>query len=420
MSDSRMQLLAELEASQWLSARELRERQDRELEALLRHAWETVPYYREAWGAMPGAACLQALPVLTRRHLQSRFPSLHSLAPIRSHEARTTGSTGAPVRVLKTEATALYWAATTLRDHAWHRRDFSRTLAVIRRGMKPGAVANWGAATEGVVQTGPCVMLDVAADVDSQLAWLERERPGYLLTYPSLVAALAKSSLQKRARIEGLVEVRTLGEALGDDVRILCREAWGVPLTDVYSAEEVGYIALQCPEHAHYHVQSESVLVEVLDSQGRGCAPGEVGRVVVTDLRNFAMPLVRYEIGDYAEPGPACPCGRGLPVLRRIAGRVRNTLVTADGRRYWPTFGQRAFLEIADIRQHQFVQRAYDHVEARLVTAQPLSAEQEARLCARVASRLPAGMRVTVVRIDAIARGAGGKFEDFVSEIAGG
>src|SRR6185295_14515719 len=99
---------------------------------------------------------------------------------------------------------------------------------------------------------------------------------------------------------------------------------WGVGVVDVYSSEECGQIALQCPEHEQYHVQSESVLVEVLDDEGRPCAPGTIGRVVLTTLQNFAMPLIRYDIGDFAEPGPACPCGRALPVLTRIVGRVRN------------------------------------------------------------------------------------------------
>jgi phenylacetate-coenzyme A ligase PaaK-like adenylate-forming protein len=61
--------------------------------------------------------------------------------------------------------------------------------------------------------------------------------------------------------------------------------------------------------------------VEVLDEEGRPCAPGETGRVVATSLNNFAMPLIRYETGDTAEVGAPCPCGRGLPVLTRIMGR---------------------------------------------------------------------------------------------------
>jgi phenylacetate-coenzyme A ligase PaaK-like adenylate-forming protein len=211
--------------------------------------------------------------------------------------------------------------------------------------------------------------------------------------------------------------VRTLGESLDPETRALCREAWGVPLTDMYSAEECGYIALQCPEGEHYHVQSEGVLVEVLDEQGAPCAPGQVGRVALTPLHNFATPLVRYELGDYAEVGEPCACGRGLPVLKRVLGRVRNMLLTADGRRFWPLFGGRGFGDIAPVLQHQAVQKALDLVELRLVVASPLSAEQERRLEERALSRLPPGFRIAFSYPARIERSAGGKYEDFVSEL---
>ena len=121
------------------------------------------------------------------------------------------------------------------------------------------------------------------------------------------------------------------------ELRAACRDLWGVPLHDVYSANELGYIALQCPESEQYHVMSECALVEVIDGDGRPCRPGETGRLVLSSLHNYAMPLLRYEIGDYAEVGDQCPCGRGLPLLNRIAGRERNMLVLPDGRQHWPT-----------------------------------------------------------------------------------
>jgi phenylacetate-CoA ligase len=135
-------------------------------------------------------------------------------------------------------------------------------------------------------------------------------------------------------------------------------------------------------------------------------------------LHNFAMPLIRYDIGDFAEAGPACACGRGLPVLRRIHGRVRNMLVTADGRRYWPFLGgYQAIREAPQLRQAQFAQIAPDLIEARLVASGPLTAEQEEGMRRRVLARLPPGMRMRIGYRDRIARGAGGKFEEFVCEL---
>jgi phenylacetate-CoA ligase len=419
-------LLYQLDGTQWLAPTALIEHQQRQLDVVLRHAHATVPYYQERWkgsylpGLRPTPARFGRLPILSRRDLQQHFEALRSRQVPTTHgtpsEQRTSGSTGTTVRFLVTPLNALFWNALTLRDHAWHRRELGGKLAVIRRGSQTTEQDTWGTATVGLT-TGQAVGMTIHADVGAQLDWLERQQPDYLLTYPSLVIELASLALRRGVRLPALREVRTFAEALGPEARALCRDAWGVPLTDMYSATETGYIALQCPTAEHYHVQSEGVVVEVLDDHGAPCPPGRVGRVIVTTLQNFAMPLVRYEIGDYAEPGEPCACGRGLPVLRRILGRVRNTLVTADGRRYWPVLSTRKLLDIAPVVQHQFVQTAYDLIEVRLVTAAPVGPEQEDGMRRHLLSQLPAGMRLQFAYVDAIPRNAGGKFEDFVSEI---
>ena len=421
-------LLHQLEASQWLAADALRALQFRQLEVLLRHAWETVPFYRERWdGCYEPALPLTAerfagLPLLSRRDLQlhgaalrsGRLPAGHGIAG----ESRTSGSTGAPASVSKTQLTELIWNTLTLREHRWHRRDPGAKLAVIRSGLQEVESAEWGSATRGLVVTGPAAGLDTTAPVARQLEWLRRQEPAYLLTYASNAAALARASIAAGIRLPSLREVRTMAETISPELRDLCREAWGAKLTDMYSAAEIGYIALQCPAHAHYHVQCESVLLELLDEHGAPSTPGRAGRVVLTDLHNFAMPLVRYEIGDYAEAGAPCACGRGLPVLSRIAGRLRHMLVAPDGQRYWPSLATGRFIAVAPVLQHQFVQKNYGLIEARLVTAAPLTPQQEAALRALVLARLPPGLRLEFVYCDAIGRGPGGKFEEFISEVA--
>ncbi|MBE0625688.1 MAG: phenylacetate--CoA ligase family protein [Burkholderiales bacterium] len=420
-------LLFWLERTQWLTLERLREHQLRQLQVLLRHALVTVPYYRDRWGGAYDPATpltferFTALPLLTRRELQEQFEHLKSRSVPPGHggirESKSSGSTGTPVRILKTRLSGLFWNAFTLRDHAWHRRDLRGKLATIRAGIPEGEFEHWGAATAGLVADGPSAVRGVRDSVQSQLRWLEQQQPDYLMTYPSIAAELAKLVISGGNRLPRLREVRTLGEQLAPEVRALCREAWSVPVRDVYSAEEVGYIALQCPEHEHYHTVEEGLLVEILDEQDRPCAPGQLGRVVLTSLHNFAMPLIRYELGDYAEPGEPCACGRGLPVLRRLAGRVRNILVTATGERYWPTFEPRSPAWPASIRQRQIAQIEYDLIELRLVSEAALSVEQEGRLRALILSRLPAGFRLRFDYRAQIARSSGGKYEDFVCEI---
>jgi len=426
-----LSVLQQLEGTQWSPPGKLLELQLSQLEVLLRHAHATVPWYRTSWAAVfdPAAPLtyerFARLPILSRRHLQENQAALRSSSPPAAHGAvgdgRSSGSTGAPVHFLTTQLTSMFWNAFTLRDHQWHGRDFNLKLAIVRRETKRGAFEHWGPATAGLVKTGRSVGNSIFDDAGTQLEWLQAERPNYLFTYPSLVAEMATLSLRRGIALPGLREVRTLAESLNPEVRQMCRKAWGVPLTDTYSASEAGYLALQCPRHEHYHVQSEGVLLEVLDDAGKPCVPGQVGRVVVTPLHNFAMPLVRYEIGDYAEVGEPCACGRGLPVLKRILGRVRNTLVTADGKRFWPALGVLTLShQVAPILQHQFVQKAYDLLELRLVVPKPLTEAQEVLFRKSILANLPPEMRLQFVYCERIERSASGKFEDLVSEVSAG
>ena len=327
-------------------------------------------------------------------------------------------------RVVKTALDTLMWHAITIREVLWQGRDLSATLAVIRKTASGDTtypegktVGDWNA-TGLCFPTGPGHLLSIAASVAEQVDWLERRDPHYLVTHPSNLRQIARHCRGAGVRLPRLKGLATLGETVPEDLRELCREAWDLEVADMYSARETGYIALQCPHGEGYHVQAETAVVEVLAKDGRPCDPGKVGRVVVTPLHNFAMPLLRYDVGDYAEVGGPCACGRGLPRWNRILGRVRNMLVTPDGGRYWPSFGSRGLTHIAPVIQHQFVQTGPSDIEARLVAGRPLTAGEEARLRDHVLARLPAPFTLTFSYPDDIPRSQGGKFEDFVSEVA--
>jgi phenylacetate-CoA ligase len=142
----------------------------------------------------------------------------------------------------------------------------------------------------------------------------------------------------------------------------------------------------------------------------------------VTTLHNFATPLLRYELGDYAEVGGACPCGRGLPVLTRVFGRQRNMLTLPDGGQRWPTFGDStefvaALSTLPSIEQFQVIQRSTEKLEVRLVCARPLDEVEEELVCDYLDGALGARFETTFSYYDEIPRSPGGKFEDFRSEI---
>jgi phenylacetate-CoA ligase len=431
-----LKLLARLDESEWWSAGHIERGQFKRLGALLRHAHATVPLYRErldAAGIDPEEPLTpqawQALPHLTRRDIQDGDQALRSSSvPERFGRHRTSqssGSTGEPVKVVRTQLEEVYWRALTLRDHRWHGRDLDARLCAIR-AIPQGRMAaggefrrkGWGPAADLLGSKGSLAMIPLATGVRAQTEWLLRHDPDYLLTYPSNALALADEFERQGVSLSRLRELRTVGETLTAAAEQRLRAAWKVPVVDLYSSEEVGLIALKCPSGSGlYHVQAESVKVEVLDEAGRPCAPGGVGRVIVSSLHNFAMPLLRYELRDYAEAGPACPCGRGLPALARILGRQRNMLVLPDGERQWPLSGAYEYRDIAPIRRSQMVQLDLERIEMRMVADRPVSADEERRLAEVIQRWIGHPFKVEFKYLDDFPATPGGKFEDFISMV---
>ena len=274
---------------------------------------------------------------------------------------------------------------------------------------------NWAPFLESVSTTGQCVLLALNHDVAAQARWLVEHRPAYVLSLPSNLSALADHFIVTGASLPGLRQVWTYGEMVPPELRPACARAWGVELVDVYSCQESGYLALQCPEAHTYHVPSEVVHVEILDGAGQPCRPGEVGRVVVTALHNYAMPLLRYELGDYAEMGGRCACGRSLPVINRIVGRERNMWIGPDGLRLWPVFPTTAWAHLTAIRRLQLVQHTVGSIEARVVGPRLLSDREEEDLAAQLRRYFPWDFELTFTYLRGIDRTTDVKFEEFVS-----
>lgn len=418
-----MAMQYQLEHSQWLPTSEIERRQFQQAGVLLRHALASIPHYREKYGELAIPEKLdwdywRTLPLLERSEIQEHFERLRSSRVPPSHgrviSYGSSGSTGRPIKALGTDTTHFFWLCLSLRDHLWHRRDLSKKHAAIRTRVEQGTSLGWDEWSDSFV-SGPGAMLNIQTDVDRQLDWLLAENPEYLITHPSNLHALVSRAAARNLRPANLREARTFGEMLKPGLRELVRQVWGVPLTDMYSAEEVGYIALQCPEAEHYHIQSENLLVEILNERGEACEPGEVGSVVVTTLHNFAMPLIRYRILDHAEVGAACPCGRGLPVLKRIVGRQRNMLHLPDGCCHWPHFPGADWLALAPVRQFQLVQNTTHDIEIRLVCSRPLTGTEETGIRAMLAEKLGYPFDFRFNYLDRIEPGANGKFEDFIS-----
>jgi phenylacetate-CoA ligase len=424
-------LVEQLDRTQWATPEAVAEGQLRHLERLARHGAAQSPDFArrlQAAGLAPSdlgdRRGLTALPVQTRRDVQRAGDSLFCRTTPPGHgrvfESRTSGSTGEPVVVRRTGVNALFWMAMAMRDMRWHGRDLSGRLCSVGARLPERHVAeSWGWPASFFARTGPMLVLPVTSDVAVLVDAIVDFAPTTLVVYPSTLAALVEDCRRRRVSLPGLEHLLTIGETLSPAVRADAEDAFDVSLADLYSSEEVGHIAVQCPVSGLYHVAAEAVLAEVLDERGQPCTPGEVGRIVVTDLHNYATPLVRYDIGDYAEVGPACGCGRGLPTWSRVLGRERNLIRMPDGRRHWPLLGLRDSRDVAPVTQFQVVQENAETVTARLVVERPLSRAEEEQLRDRVRASLGHPFDVRFAYVDGrIPSGPTGKYEEFVCRVA--
>lgn len=408
----------------------LQAHQNSSLQHLHRHYLRHSPWYRQRCHAAglrdEQALTLRSLHRLTpikRADLQAQGDAAFTDPP--SHHGavqltQTSGSSGEPVRVARTALSHDYWMAYGVREHQWFQRDPAQSLFVVRANLPRRFIAQpgWGPPLSLLTQTGAGYAASLSLSTTELARLMAELKPAYALLYPSVLRDLLHQFASLGITPPGLRQVRSLGETLPQDLRDAVKAAWHVDTADTYSSQELGVIAIQCPDGDGYHLMAENLIVEVLRPDGTACAPGEIGQVVATDLHNLATPLVRYAIGDLAEAGGVCRCGCRLPMVRAIRGRERNLITYPDGQRRWPLVGFAKFRDIAPIAQYQIVQHTMDLIELRLVCP-PLSPAQELALKDVVHTALGHAFPIDITyHPGGLPRQANGKHEEVISLVS--
>ena len=425
-----------LDRTQWLSPEEMEAGQLAQVRGLLQHCFENVPYYRRALAPFSrtpvhSMSVFRRLPTLTREAYRdgltdmtaSKLPDGMSVV---GHPSFTSGTSGVPIRVMSSGHDSVWHAAFCMRDFEWSRMDPRKVLAAVRLiamskedlpAAMSGVVAHgWTTFAPHVFQSARAYGLDIRQNPRTQLEWLRRLNPAYLISYPSNLEVLASLAADAKVRIPNLEAIQAIGEPVTGEMRGLVEGAFGVPVKNLYSVTEGGYVASPCPGGHGLHVHSENFIVEVLKENGEPCAPGETGRVVLTSLHNFVNPFVRYDIQDYATlaPGP-CPCGRGLPLWTKVDGRRHPMLYMPDGSRRISTGLMLGVRQVGGVRQFQIVQRPDGSVLVRVVPDPSWTPEHEARIVTLVQEEV--GRSDTVVeKLPALEKTGGGKLRIIVVE----
>jgi phenylacetate-CoA ligase len=417
---------------QWRSREELEARAIAKLRPLLEHAAAHVPHYRELFrraGLGPGevrtAAALSRLPITTKTDLRAGFPArvvAQNLPERRRWRMTTSGSSGLPLEFYADRLGVDAWLGCYFFFLNWAGTGIWDTTVAI------GSPASWSdnlprqsnltQMTRRVVFGERTVRLSgpdlTPTELQTRLGCLSG-RPYFIRGYASYVAELGARLLELGAELPSYPRVViNHAETLTAVNAAIIERAFRCRVVNQYSAWEVPQMAQTCPDNAGVlHTNSQRAIVRVVRDDGSDAQPGEVGQVVVTDLGNYVMPFINYETGDRAVAGAPCPCGRGLPTLMSLEGRLVETIRVPNGRIISPgALGQFMIVRcqaIPYVWEYQAVQTAPAAVALRIVPTPRFNPEFASKLSVDLESLLGTGVKVDIETVDRIPRETSGK-----------
>ena len=374
-----------------------------------------IPFYAARFNGIRSLEDFHKLPCLKRNEVGKLNKSVRALYPPGRlfQLGCSSGSTGMPVEVLfdASHQRGRYAARIRyLRQNGWNPLQRNAWIIYLPEGTPDGHLIQSRARLASN-------FLSIFTDFAEQVAWLRRIDPPFLYTIPSNLGALLDLFEASGQGLPSLKRLFTGGEVLEDDLRSRARRVLGVEVSDNYGTTEA-FLAWECSKGS-YHIKSEHVLLEVIDEAGDPIVPGETGKILVTTLENYLMPLVRYEIGDYAVTAEGtCPCGRTLPLLKSIVGRAINFFRLKDGRLVSPWELVVRLKYRPELKQFQIIQEAVDRYVLHFVADSPLTSEGQTLLRQFFHEVLGSDVTLEFRQVEEIPRTPSGKFMTAISRLS--
>ncbi len=408
--------------TQWLPPEELEELQNKRLQIIIKHAYENVPYYRRIFderGLKPEdiqtKEDLKLLPVLTKDDVRKHFNELQAenytkFNPILSH---TSGSTGIPMKFYLDRNNLIWENAFVCRHWAWIGYAPTEKQAVLR-----GAVPK--SKNYFLINGNNLILSSFSLNFETLHDYLRKIlefKPKLIRGYPSSLNFLAKLLKEKNIYTIRPKGIQTSSETLFPKMREEIEDVFKCKVYDLYGNGEHVSMISECP-YGRYHINSEYGVVEFLNKKGDNAKHGELAEMVCTGLNKFSMPLIRYKIGDIAIPtNKKCPCGRGLPLVESLEGRVDDMIVTPDGRLI-PASGMTLAFEFSEnIKQCQLVQTKKEELVINIVKSDQYGDKDHKFMLNEVRKRIGNEMKVTVNFVDDIPRTKAGKLRFVISDV---
>lgn len=404
------------------------------LERLCRHAQKTSPFYADRLTPLfdaDGTFRLEAwseVPTLSRGELLESFEALRSRSVPKNFGglllAETSGSTGQAVRALWTDTQQLATQCITRRLDQWNGSEPGGLMVAISgRPISSGPTEfedeYWAPVYKALNQPGRHININAQLPTDHLWKRLEEIKPQHLVARPQQLFAIANIYQNRGVRPSyDLATLRVYGEQRSKHVDDLFSKIFGIRPISNYSAEEVGHIALECPECRQFHVVDEVTHVDVVDDAGQPVGAGEVGRILTTPLYSYAMPLIRYELGDDVRLGkPDCPRSQSVN-LTEIMGRRADLFHHPDGGLFRPTAQVLTTISyLLGAMAIQIVQQKTNRFLVRYQAKHVPDIEVLKEAVCQVQDAFGIQSKVSLERVPEIPAMENGKRKDFVCEI---
>lgn len=412
--------LHSLRKSQWLKGESLKRLQEKKLRAIVDHAYNDVEFYRgrfDSVGIKPSdirhLEDLSKIPLTLRSDVLGNYPDRMVARGTNLDECvkrKTSGSTGTPVEVVFDK-----------RDQAFRMGVFYRAL--IECGLRiTDKLTTMSYNDEKSVKWFQVFGLlrrqniQTLTPLDQVVERLRVYQPDVFYSYASYLANVAQVVKEK-----GIAEIRprlvfSHAEMLEEGTRALVRSVFGGEAFETYGSSEFVRLGWECPEHVGYHMDADGFVIEFLED-GEHVSPGERGEIFVTSLDSYAMPLLRYRIGDYGVPSEdECPCGRGLPLMKHIEGRADDFIRLPDGRLVSPRRVSTVVWNAMHGDQYRIIQKKLDLVIVELRN-KDLPDKTDLRVSEGLREVLGTDVQVQIRFVDQIPSDKSGKIRRVTSEI---
>lgn len=418
-----------LESSQWWDRERLHAWQLERLRNLLGHAAAYVPYYRDLFkraGLAPAELRslddLARLPFLEKADIRGNLEALKSERAGGLTRSNTGGSSGEPLIFFLGRERVGHDVAAKWRATRWWGVDIGDPEVVVWGSPIETGAQDWlRSLRDRVLRTTLLPAFEMShPNLDAFITAIRALRPVMLFGYPSALAHIARHAERRGQALNDLgVRVAFVtSEQLYPEQRDQIERTFGCRVANGYGGRDAGFIAHECPAGG-MHISAEDIIVEIVDAMGNIQPPGVAGEVVVTHMATGSFPFIRYRTGDVGVLDErACACGRGLPLIREIQGRITDFVTTRDGTVMHGLALVYVVRDLPGIQKFKIIQESIDHTRVLLVTEHDFDSGNVDRIRSEMEQRLGSAVRIDIEFVPHIPAEASGKYRYVVSKVA--